>query len=130
MKIRITLFVEGDSFNIYQCKEYLDLTNFNLDDAYENIVTFTHRNEFCNYYDEEYEKDFYDFILKNIDLFKSYKATNFSLFIEVYAKSNEQCNFEILNPTFIKLLGENFFSIPISFYLDHSNEMVLTNILS
>lgn len=118
MKMRLTLFVGGDNFNSKLCKKNLNHHNFNLDDEFLDIVSFTHKKEFCEYYDYEYEQDFYEFIYKNIDFFKKNQADDFRIFIEIYIAPYEQCNLEILNPEFISLLGKHNFSIPISFYID------------
>lgn len=118
MKLRLTFFAQGDSLDIVKVKEYLNYHLFDLDEEYINIPTFNHKNEFCEYYDEAYEQDFYELILNNIELLSSYGATRFDLMIEVYVQQNEQCNFELLSPKFIDLLGRYCVHIPISFYVE------------
>ena len=62
--MRLTLFVGGDNFDSKLCKQNLSHHNFNLDDEFSDIVAFTHKKEFCEYYDCKYEQDFYEFIYK------------------------------------------------------------------
>lgn len=119
MKLRLTFFAQGDSLDIVKAKKYLNYHLFDLDEEYINIPTFNHKREFCEYYDESYEQDFYELILNNIDLLILHGATRFDLMIEVYVQQDEQCNFEILSPKFIALLGRYCIHIPISFYMEN-----------
>ncbi|WP_410566738.1 hypothetical protein [Acinetobacter sp. H1(2024)] len=94
-----------------------DKIYFAFDEEYPNYIQFNSNKDFSNeYYDEEYESIFYEFISKNIENFIKNGADGFSLFMEVYISEDEQCNFEVLNAEFLSLIGKYKISIPLSVY--------------
>ncbi|AIL75221.1 hypothetical protein IX88_08540 [Acinetobacter baumannii] len=71
------------------------------------------------YPDNNYEEDFIIFIEENYEKLFQQGIRSFDLFIEVYYV--DQCNFEILNSSRLKRLGQFDISIPISVYHEDEN---------
>ncbi|QNX02951.1 hypothetical protein IC798_06455 [Acinetobacter seifertii] len=119
MYMRLTFNVSGDFFNAVQALKNVssDKIYFTFDEQYPNYIQFNSNKDFSNeYYDEEYESVFFEFIYKNIENFIKNGADDFSLFMEVYISEDEQCNFEVLNSEFLSLIGKYKISIPFSVY--------------
>ncbi len=119
MYIRLTFNVSGDFFDAIQALKNIssDKIYFAFDEEFPNYIQFNSNKEFSNeYYDEEYESIFYEFISKNIENFIKNGADDLSLFMEVYISEDEQCNFEVLNAEFLSLIGKYKISIPLSVY--------------
>lgn len=77
MELRLTFLASGDNFDINTCIHQLNHKKFNLGNEYSNTISFSHKNEFCQYYDEQYELDFYELIVNNIDILKENNADDF-----------------------------------------------------
>lgn len=119
MYMRLTFNVTGDDFDAELALKETSINNMvvTFDVNYSNYIQFNSDREFSHeYYDEEYESIFYNFISNNIDNFLKNGADDFSLFMEVYVSEDEQCNFEILNADFLSLIGQYRISIPLSIY--------------
>lgn len=119
MQSRITFLVYGDQFDAQKCMGEL-LSNdlvAEFDVEYSTTLSFTHPDEFSEYWDEAYEKKYFDFIAKNIGILQFNGATDFTLFTEMYIEPNEQCNFEILGPDFYQYIGKYNIGLPVSVYV-------------
>lgn len=72
MYIRLTFNVSGDFLDAIQALKNIssDKIYFAFDEEYPNYIQFNSNKDFSNeYYDEEYESIFYEFISKNIENF-------------------------------------------------------------
>lgn len=125
MYLRLTFNIFGENFNAEHCKDVLYMTELKtiFDVNYPHNLSFVHSNEFSKeYWDEQYEESYYVFIKNNIDVLKDYGANEFDIFIEVYKQESEQCNFQILDQKFLKLVGDHEISLPISIYTVFEND--------
>lgn len=119
MYMRITFNAFGENFNAEYASNNLKSHELKpiLDLDYPQTVRFIHPNEYSDeYWDENYEQAYFNFITKNIDILLDYGADDFDIFIEIYKSELEQCNFQILNQNFLALLGKYKMSIPVSVY--------------
>lgn len=117
MFLRLTFNACGTSFNAQESIDQLNVNKKSIiyDKEFPTSLSIKHPREFSSeYYDEEYERFFLDFIKNNIDILVSYGANDFDLFIEAYY--NDQCNFEILSPQFLYYLNKYQIRLPISVY--------------
>ena len=113
----MTFNAQGDEFNAkHFVSQFISQHEYiELDNTYPNCLSFKHPDEFSKeYFDEDYENYFLFLIQNNIETLKSFGATDFDLFIDVYY--SDQCNFEILNPKFFYYLNNYKIRLPISVY--------------
>ena len=79
------------------------------------FMVINHINEFSKEYpDEDYEKLFIDFFIKNYQNLIESGAENFEIYMEIYY--SDQCNFEIFNNKYLKILSKYNVNLPISVY--------------
>lgn len=119
MYIKLTFNLYGEDFNAKDSITALKSKELNsvYDEEFENHISFVHRRVFSDdYWDEDYEDAYFDFIEKNIEILSKLGAKDFDLFIDVYKSDNEQCNFEILSPKFFYYLDRYKIRLPISIY--------------
>lgn len=118
MQCRLTFTASGDNFNARYCinkfvsSELISETS----SEFPNFIDFYHPDEFSEYWDEEYEKAYLDFISKNIEILKQCGADDFSVMTEMYIEPNEQCNFQALDVSFNYYIYHYGIALPISVY--------------
>lgn len=102
MFYRLTFNVFGDDFDAPKSIPLLDLDGFNVlyEEEFKNHISFINAKSIVEYWDEEYEKSYCEFLAKNIETLVVLGANDFNIFFDIYKYNLEQCNFEILNPDF------------------------------
>lgn len=118
MFLKFTINAFGENFEAKNSISLLDIRNFDViyEDDYKNHISFVHSRAIVEYWDEEYEKSYLEFIEKNMEVMVSLGADDFDIFISVYKYELEQCNFEILSPAFFYYINKYKIRIPISVY--------------
>jgi len=118
MYMRLTFNIFGNNFKAKECIEDLDSEELihEYDEEYPNHLSFVHPKSFSRYREEEYEKAFLDYIIKNIATMSNHGAYRFSIFTEMYKYNDEQCNFGILNSGFYPYIWKYNISLPVSVY--------------
>lgn len=118
MFYRLTFNVFGDDFDAQKSIPLLDLDGFNVlyEEDFKNHISFINAKSIVEYWDEEYEKSYCDFLAKNIETLVILGAADFNIFFDIYKYNLEQCNFEILNPDFFYYINKYKIRLPISVY--------------
>lgn len=118
MFYRLTFNVFGDDFDAQKSIALLDLDGFNVlyEEDFKNHISFINAKSIVEYWDEEYEKSYCDFLAKNIETLVILGAADFNIFFDIYKYNLEQCNFEILNPDFFYYINKYKIRLPISVY--------------
>ena len=117
-----------DNISEQKIQEMVDCNfEFDLYKQYDNsvltVVSFAHPTKFAygDFFFKEYEPWYMDKLKKYGKILKDIGFDDITLFFEVFCIESDdrafpQCNFEILNKEFLKIIGEFDVSIPISIY--------------
>lgn len=118
MFLKLTFNVFGDNFDAKKSIPLLNLDGFEVvyEEDFNNHISFINSKSIVEYWDEEYERSYYDFIARNIETLVFLGANDFDIFFDIYKYNLEQCNFEILNPDFFYYINKYKIRLPISVY--------------
>lgn len=118
MFLKLTFNVSGDNFDAKKSIPLLKLDGFDVvyEENFNNQISFINSKSIVKYWDEEYERSYCDFLMRNIETLASLGANDFDIFFDIYKYDLEQCNFEILNPDFFYYINEYKIRLPISVY--------------